>query len=367
VGEPIKVGVVGCGDVAHKSYLPALARYVERARVTAVCDADPARAARAAQTYGVPTFFTDYDRFLAEADVALAVVLTRNADHAAHVLAALRAGKHVCCEKLLANRVDEATEIIELARERGRKLAVAPAVLLDPGVRRAARLIEAGAIGKVCLVRGHATGPGPARDPKQIGDPTWFYQAGSGALREQGVYPLTTLTGLLGPAKRVTALAGIAIPEAPRRRGPVVGGTIRVEAPDNYVLLLDFGEGCFATVDASYCVRAERPAPTEIFGSTGSLNLWSWRHEGPRVELFSEDPDRDLADWIAAAPAGLGREWEYGWTATHLVDCLYEGRAVVLTAEHHRHVVEIIDAAETSASDGRTIALRTTFERVTPT
>jgi predicted dehydrogenase len=366
VNEPVKVGVVGCGDVAHKSYLPALARYSERARLTAVCDADPARAERAAKTYGVPRFYSEYDRFLAEADVAMVVILTRNVDHAAHALAALRAGKHVCCEKLLANRVDEATEIIELAHARGLKLAVAPAVLLDPGVARAAQLIQGGAIGKVCLVRGHATGPGPASDPKQLGDPTWFYQSGSGALREQGVYPLTTVTGLLGPAKRVTALAGIAIPETPRRRGPVVGGTIHVEAPDNYVVLLDFGEGCIATVDASYCVRAERPAPTEIFGSTGSLNLWSWRHDGHRVEVFHENHDLGLADWIAAAPAGLGREWEYGWTATHLVDCLYDGRSVALTAEHHRHVVEIIEATESSAREGRTIELRTTFVSVPP-
>jgi predicted dehydrogenase len=364
VGDLIKVGVVGCGDVAHKSYRPALARYSERARITAVCDADPARAARAAEVYGIPRFYSDYDRFLAEADVAMVVILTRNVDHAAHTLAALRAGKHVCCEKLLANRVDETTEIIDLALHLGLKLAVAPAVLLDPGVTRVARLIQTGAIGKVCLIRAHATGPGPASDPKQLGDPTWFYQTGSGALREQGVYPLTTITGLLGPAKRVTALAGIAIPEAPRRRGPIVGGTIRVEAADNYVVLLDFGAGCFATVDASYCVRAERPIPTEIFGSTGSLNLWSWRHEGRRVELFYEDHDLGLADWIGAAPAGLGREWEYGWTATHLVDCLYDGRNVVLTAEHHRHVVEIIEAAESSARDGRTIYLHSTFEPV---
>src|SRR5207245_464587 len=119
----------------------------------------------------------------------MVVVLTRNVDHAAHVRAALHAGKHVCCEKLLANTTAETTEIIELASRLERKLAVAPAVMVDPGVRRAAEMIRSGAIGKVCLVRGHSTGPGPASEPNQFGDPTWFYQTGSGALREQGVYP----------------------------------------------------------------------------------------------------------------------------------------------------------------------------------
>jgi predicted dehydrogenase len=358
----VKVGVVGCGDVAHKSYVPVLARYVDRAELTAVCDADPERAQRTAATYGVPRHYSDYERFLREADAEMVVVLTRNPDHAGHTLAALRAGKHVCCEKLLANRVAEATEILELARRQGLLLAVAPAVLLDPAVQRIGQLLRAGAIGKLCLVRGHATGPGPASDPKQIGDPTWFYQTGSGALREQGVYPLTTITGLLGPARRVTAFAGVAIPEAPRRVGPDVGGMIRVEAPDNYVVLLDFGGGCFATVDASYCVRGERPAPTEFFGSAGTLNLWSKWHEGPRVELYYENPDLGTADWVAAARPGLGAEWEYGWTATHLVDCLFEASPVRLTAEHHRHVVEIIEQAEASSRDGKTMELQTTFD-----
>src|SRR5215472_16963965 len=115
MADQVKVGVVGCGAVAHKSYLPGLSRSTERARVTAVCDADPARAERAAAAYNIPSHNSDYERFLREADVAMVVVLTRNVDHAAHVLAALRAGKHVCCEKLLANTAADATEIIDLA------------------------------------------------------------------------------------------------------------------------------------------------------------------------------------------------------------------------------------------------------------
>ncbi len=86
-----------------------------------------------------------------------------------------------------------------------------------------------------------------------------------------GVYPLTVLTGIMGPAKRVTAFSGIAIPERVIS-GVVTKGMIqKTEAHDNTLLLLDFGSSTFAAVDATFCVRAVKGASYEFYGSEGDL------------------------------------------------------------------------------------------------
>ena len=357
----IKVGVVGCGEIAHRSYLPNLVSY-HRCEVTAVCDLDPARARLAAEEFGVAAQYGDYDRFLREADVEMVVVLTINPAHAANARAALEAGKHVLSEKMLANTVAEADQLIELAGRRKVRLAVAPAVLVDPAIARAIRLVQQGAIGEVSLARAHATGPGPAYFQSRFGDTTWFLGAGTGPMHENGVYALTTLTGMLGPARRVMALVGTANPEVTLRLGPRAGETLKVESTDNWVVLLDWGDATFAHVDASYCALGAGAAPTEVFGRTGSLKIWPKAHDGPRLEYYHADPGRDVAGWVTAGPPELGREWDFGWSARHLVDVLVDGRDLLLAPEHHRHVIEIIEAAQASSREGRAIELKTTFE-----
>ena len=72
----------------------------------------------------------------------------------------------------------------------------------------------------------------------------WYYRPGGGPLFDLGVYNVTSLTGFLGPAHRVTAMAGIAIPER-----EVDGQLIPVQAEDNFQILIDFGNACFAVCE----------------------------------------------------------------------------------------------------------------------
>jgi predicted dehydrogenase len=358
--QTVKVGVVGCGDIAYRSYLPVLTKH-PRAKVTAVCDALPDRAQAAADAFGIPSHYGDFDQFLREADVEAVVVLTVNPAHASNTLAALKAGKHVCCEKMLAGTVAEADEIIGEASRRNLKLVAAPAVLLDGALKRVIELVRAGSIGKPTLVRGSAAGAGPATYWGYRSDPSWFYARGTGPMRDNGVYPLTTITGVLGPAKRVTALVGIAVPEVKLYVGPRAGETVKVEAPDNYTLLLDYGAGTFVNVDASYVVHGQRMAPTDFFGSEGAVSLWPAWHDGARVELYHDNPSLGVSGWLPASDASLGKDWTYGWSAAHLVDCILDGKRVVVSAEHHRHVMEIMEKAEQSSREGKTLDLTTTF------
>ena len=111
-----------------------------------------------------------------------------------------------------------------------------------------------------------------------------FTSPGRQLVFDLGVYNVTSLTALLGPAKRVTALAGIAIPER-----IVDGHQIKVDAVDNAHVLLDFGEGVYAVITTGFTLQQYRVPGIELYGTEGTLQmvgerlgperLWLWQNQ----------------------------------------------------------------------------------------
>ncbi|HEV2356869.1 MAG TPA: Gfo/Idh/MocA family oxidoreductase, partial [bacterium] len=211
------------------------------------------------------------------------------------------------------------------------------------------------------------------RTPDFLTDPTWFHKAGAGPLYDLAVYPLHVLTGVLGPAKRVTAFSGIAIPRRVVGQGPARGRSITVEVDDNTHLMLDFGVATFAYVDATYCVLSSRGPRMEFYGETGVMNLASTLDE-PVIEVFRTDAASGLRGWMTPEAVFRGRvnpprkrpdppPYTLVAGVEHLVEHLERGTPLVLTAAHARHVLEITLAVQRSAREGHAVELRTTFER----
>ena len=107
--RPIDVGVVGCGEVAQRVYLPEFHRLHDKATLVAVCDQVEERARAAQQHFGAREYYTDLDRFLRESNAEIVVNLTPHQAHMPVSMAALAAGRHVYTEKPLAQSVDDAT------------------------------------------------------------------------------------------------------------------------------------------------------------------------------------------------------------------------------------------------------------------
>ena len=207
----VRIGVVGCGEVAQRVYLPEFHRLNDKAALVAVCDRVEERARAAQQRFGARTYYTDLERFLRESDAEIVVNLTPHKAHVPVSMAALEAGRHVYTEKPLAQSVDDATQLIETARAHHVKLACAPVTLLLPTAQRWQHLLREGAIGDVTFARAQLLAP-PIWDDFPL-DHVWYYAAGSGPLMDVGVYALTALTGLFGPALRVSAMAGTIMSE----------------------------------------------------------------------------------------------------------------------------------------------------------
>lgn len=357
----IKVGILGCGTVAELYYLKGVSEYADRAELTAVCDLVPGRAAAAARKHGVKRVFEDYDAMLDEADLDAVLVLSQADFHYEHAMKALKSGKHVAIEKPMANSFAEAKEIVETAEQRGLKLSCAPSMVLEPIIRRVHELIKGGAIGKVAYVVSRASGSGPARRAgRDFTDQIWFYQAGGGPLGSLGTYNLTALTWILGPVKRVAALSGISIPERLAMTGPSKGQRFKTTAPDNNLLLLDWGDNTFGMSDIGYCAAASKGPGTHYYGERGALVV----NGGPGadcIEVFQQDDGLGFGGWVPAGRPNMSAGYNISVVITHLIDCILDGADPLTSGRHALHVTEIMDLAEKSATNGRFMELTTTL------
>lgn len=203
---PVRLGIAGCGNVLG-AYLALAARLRQQghADVMALCGRERQRAAALA---GWPTanFENDYATLLAREDVDAVVLLTPMIEHASMARAALQAGKHVLVEKPMATDLAEARELLTTAQRCERQLVCAPFTVLSPTFQVIGRRLRRGDVGRVISARGRYGWAGPDWTD-------WFYKPGGGALFDLGIYNLTTLTGWLGPVRRVTAMTGVAVRE----------------------------------------------------------------------------------------------------------------------------------------------------------
>jgi predicted dehydrogenase len=343
--RPIRLGVIGCGNVlsAYRAAIDKL-RLRGAVEVTVACGRENQRNS-ALSELRTKNFTTNSSEVVASSEIDLVLILTPMIEHAALARAALEAGKHVLLEKPLATTLDDAAGLVELARRSRGFLVCAPFTILSPTFQTMARRIQRGDIGKICSARARYGWSGPWWSE-------WFYRKGGGCLFDLGVYCLTSLTGLIGSAKRVMAMTGVAIPER-----EINGKKVRVEAEDNAQVLLDFGGGALAVITTGFTIQQYRAPAFEVYGATGTIQMlgddWDpdgyelWQNSAGAWQVFKEtDPD-----------------WPWSDGLRHLVECIQTGTRPLVTPEHAYHVLEIMIKAQQSGREGRGIPIESSFTR----
>jgi predicted dehydrogenase len=350
--------------------LPNLAPLGRRVSVVAISSRTRTRAEDVAARFGIPQVRETLAEMLAEDDLDVVVNLTPGPAHSETNLEILESGTHLISEKPLAATIADADALIDIAEKRELLIVAAPPWLLDPRRAAARELIRQGAIGHVAFARSRSSHAGPAA-MSWPADPTWAYAEGAGALPEMGVYGITEVTGILGPAKRVMAMSGIAQETRIAVGGLFDGRTIEVTADDNTLLLLDFGGAKFAVVDATYNVSAASSPSLEVFGSQGTLNLYDpfWATRGQaQIELFQLNQVAGDRGWTVPdltrleAPQARFDRLQRAILLSHFVDCIDTGAKPVLSAAHARHTLEIMLGAQDSARSGCAVELNTSFD-----
>ena len=355
MGRKIKVGHIGCGNVAMNAYVPNMAAcpYIE---LVSTCDIISSRADYIAKKHGIPNCFYNIDKMLAGPPFDLLVNTTSMPAHFEVNLAALEAGRNVWGEKPCALRVSEYKELLEMAKRKGVQIWPAPTVVTSPQFKFMAETIASGKLGKIHnahAIYGHE-GNLWSR---------WFYQKGGGCMYDLGVYNVGTLTGLLGPAKSVVAMYGISTPMRTVHPHDGPPGDVWVTADDNTQVIIEHGNAVFSHIQTGYTYFSGRDDKDisatdysiDITGMEGVMHLvgYDWAPHGvdithrghPEMERLCTDPGN--------------YSWQYG--ASYTAECMATGKKSLITAEHGLHILEVMNAAFESQETGRRVKIESTF------
>jgi predicted dehydrogenase len=368
--DPLRLGIVGAGSIALRGLFPHLTMedVRDRVRITAVCDPVVERAEAAAAKFGVPATYATLEELLAAGGVDAVSICSPIGLHYAQGMAAVAAGVHVHFNKSMTTTVDEADALIAAATAKGVKLVSSPGEMLRPRHQRIKELLAQGAIGRLTwAVTGSAFGTyhedesavRGGSDPLTNINPAWYFRKpGGGPLYDMTVYGLHALTGILGPAQRVTAFSGVRIHER-----PFGGQTLPTDMDDNTLMVLDFGDALFAFVYGVAAGGLPNMGRPLIFGTGGVIN--GAQINGQPIEYDGMELDADYGmNGSLPHVVGAHRTMEEAHVyedVMQLVDWVRDGTPTVATAEHARHVVEIFDAAYRSAESGEAVTLRTVF------
>lgn len=344
------VGVIGCGLIAQFQHLPNLVRN-PRVKVVAVADINQQRARETADRFGVEHAYEDFHDLIARPDIDMVTVATWPQAHAAPVIAAAEAGKHVLCEKPIALTLEEADAMVEACEKAGVKFTMGYQQRFGNQLPLVKKLLDDGMVGRV--MGASTIGLGPSRHYT-----AWFNhkaQAGGGILMDWGIYTAHNLIWLLGPVKSVFAYT------ATFRKEVVVKGRVSelagqeivvpdVDVEDTAAITIQFASGAMGVWYAGWAMAAAH-GEMSIDGSEGSIVT---RRENDGVELYTRhiNEAEELRGWRRLGgpePPLADRHYR---KLEHLVDAVLDDKPLQFTGADGRDALELVEAIYRSAETG---------------
>jgi predicted dehydrogenase len=361
------MGIVGAGSIGIRGALQHLTMpdVQDRVRVTAVCDPMPGRASAAAKRFGVPAAYVTLEELISDPAVDAVTLCSPIGVHYDQALEVIRAGKHIHFNKTMTVTSEEAQSLIDEAKSRGVKLVSSPGQMVRGVNQHIRRMVMNGDIGQLAWsVTGAAFGDYHDQESVRTGtdvlsniNPSWYWQKpGGGPLYDMTVYGLHTLTGILGPAKKVTAMSANLVKEREFR-----GETYACDAADTTLMVVDFGEGRYSFVYGTLNGNVSDFGQPSFFGSKGSIV--GTKLNGEDIDYPGKGDTHFFGPHVSGPHVGV-EEAHVFEDMMQLVDLVREGTPSLATAEHACHVIEIIEAALKSADEGRAVDLKTSFDAI---
>jgi predicted dehydrogenase len=354
VSNRVGVAIIGCGNIA-KAYAANLVSYPE-IKLVGAADLELQRAQALATRHGIRAY-PSVEALLADSEVDVVVNLTIHHAHKTVTRQCLEAGKHVHSEKPLALTYQDAQSLVDLAAAKELRLGCSPFTFLGEGQQTAWKTLREGRTGTIRVIYaevnwGRIETWHPAPEP--------FYQVGP--LFDVGVYPLTLITAIFGPARRVAAYGTVLQPD----RFSQEGHPFRVDTPDFVVAAVELASGPLIRLTTNFYVGSHsKQRGLEFHGDAGSLYLSDWHNFDGSVEFATFGQAYQSVPLIKQPYGGPGKV-EWGRGTLDLVKAILENRPHRATGQQASHIVEILCAIAESMKTSQPISIKSNFTPPAP-
>lgn len=348
----VGIGIIGCGNISE-AYLKAATGF-PILDIRGVADLKPEAARARAAQFGLKA--CSVDELMRDPEIEIIVNLTIPAAHVEVGLMALRSGKHVHSEKPLALTTVQALTLLEAADQRGLRVGCAPDTFLGGSHQTCRKLVDEGVIGRPVAGSAFFMCPGHERWHP---NPAFYYAEGGGPMLDMGPYYITALVNLIGPVARVSGAATRSRSERLITSEPLNGTPIAVEVATHVAGTLEFASGAVVSIVMSFDVPRHRHSPIELYGTEASMIVPDPNRFGGTIEV-----------------AGAGQDWierptEHAYADGNFRSIGVADMAHAIRANRpHRasgqlalHVLEVMEAFQTSSDRGRHVTIKTRPER----
>ena len=345
--DKIGIGIIGCGNISPAYFNGA--NTFEVLEVVACADIDMNAARAKAEENGCKA--QTVKQLLANKAVDMVINLTVPAVHAEVSLAAIKAGKHVHCEKPLAVHLEDGKAVLDAAKKKGLLVGCAPDTFMGAGLQTCRKIVDDGWVGDIVSGTVFMMSRGPE---SWHPNPAFFYLEGAGPMFDMGPYYLTSLVHLLGPAKRVSAITTRAFDKRLATCKEHFGELLPVEVPTHCAGAIEFHNGAVITATISFDVHRHGHTPIELYGTEGSMKVPDPNCFGGTVEVFTPA----TKEWRSQAYSHGYSENMRGIGAADMAYAILGKRPHRTSGALAYHVLEIMHAFDTSSTTRKSVAIK---------
>ena len=356
--DKVRVAIVG-SEFAAGLHARAMKRnpFVE---IVAACSIDAPSLDRFVKAYDVPEKYDDYNKMFARKDVDLVSVCAPNFLHHKIGTAALKAGKHIICEKPLATSLDDAVDLVKTARKNGRLLMYAEDWLNAPAILRIREIVEEGGIGRVLYIKAKEAHNGS----HSIYAQTKAY-CGGGAMIHLGIHPMAFARWLV--KSEIVEVTGM-----------VTGGQEKNFIHTGYggedwsAALVRLDNGVAAFIEGNYITHGGMDDCIEVYGSEGVIKcdltfgspLSVYSRQGFKYAIEKAETTTGWTRPAVDEEANLG----YVNEIATFIDCVRLGKEPPFgtRAEDGAAVLQAVVAVYESAQTGKAVHLKPLFKQAQP-
>jgi len=358
----LQIGIVGCGNIST-AYL-VLASQFAGYSIVACSDLNKDLADQQAAEFGCRSM--SVEDLLSDSSIDLVVNLTIPAAHFEVTKAALTAGKHVYSEKPYVLSLEQGIELRELASAKNLRIGSAPDTFLGGSHQVARELIDAGDVGDIvggsCYFYSHGMEDWHPQ-------PDFFYQPGGGPILDMGAYYISNLVQLIGPVKRVVAMASKPQSQRTITSEPRAGEVLDVNVQTTVNAIMEFEQGAQITFGSSWDVWSSENNLIELHGTRQSMVIPDPNHFGGDVKINDGKTETVLPPMkVLSTPNledahGTLKSNYRGIGLADMAVAITQGRDHRCSGELALHVIDVMLSILVSAESGQSENISTSCVR----